>query len=302
MEKRKSTMIKIERILCPTDLSTEADEALRYALALSKAYEAELILLYCRQTGSVADWVNGSRALDLFRLSLFTRLDADELKTLEWTGVVCEGDDVGVAISSEAQSRNADLIVMRSRRRPRAAVLLGSTAQTVCRIAPCPVLVTHPNEVEWVGLSTNEIDLHRVLIVHDFSPDSELALKYGSSLAQKYGAEVHLLHVLDSDGHQEPELAWSASSGGTAYTSVASNLQRSVLEAFLWSKIVNSVRYGKVYEEVLDYAKENEIDLICMGVIGSDLSLSKLFGSNVDRVLRQAPCPVLVVRPTKRSE
>jgi hypothetical protein len=65
-------MIKIERILCPTDLSTEADEALRYALALSKAYQAKLILLYCKQPGSVPDWISGSRAPELFKLSLFT--------------------------------------------------------------------------------------------------------------------------------------------------------------------------------------------------------------------------------------
>lgn len=42
-------MIKIKTILYPTDLSLEADEALRYALALAKAYDAKLMLLYCRQ-------------------------------------------------------------------------------------------------------------------------------------------------------------------------------------------------------------------------------------------------------------
>src|SRR5678816_4014123 len=90
--------------------------------------------------------------------------------------------------------KRQDLIVMRSRRRPHAAILLGSTAQKVSRGAPCPVLVTHPNEVEWVSFSTGEIDLRRVLIAHDFSSDSELALQYGGSLAQEYQAELHVLH------------------------------------------------------------------------------------------------------------
>ena len=40
-------MIKVERILCPTDLSTESDEALRYAVALARIYEAKLFLLHC---------------------------------------------------------------------------------------------------------------------------------------------------------------------------------------------------------------------------------------------------------------
>lgn len=294
-------MIKIERILCPTDLSTEADEALRYALALAKAYQAKLILVYCKQPGSVSDSVSAVRAPDLFGLSLFTRLDANELKKLDWMGVVCEGDNVGVTIVQESQKQKADLIVMRSRRRPRAALLLGSTAETVCRSAPCPVLVTHPQEVEWVGLSTEEIDLHRILIAHDFSSDSELALNYGCSLAQEYQAEAHLLHVLDSAGNLEPELAWSTTSG-TPYTLVASRLQRTIpKEAYLWCDVVNVVRSGKAHEEILTYAKEHEIDLICMGASGSGWTLGKVFGSTVDRVLRLAPCPVLVCRPVKHE-
>lgn len=293
-------MIKIERILCPTDLSTEADEALRYALALAKAYGAKLILVYCKQPGSIPDSACACQAPELFKLSLFTRLDANELKTLEWTGVVCEGDDVGKTIVQEAHKSKADLIVMRSRRRPRAAVLLGSTAETVCRSAPCPVLVTHPHEVEWVGLSTEEIDLHRILVAHDFSSDSELALNYGCSLAQEYQAEVHLLHALDTAGHVEPELAWSTS--GSPYTVVASRLQDAIpKEAFLWCQVVNVVRCGIAAEEVLTYAKEHEIDLICMGASGTGWSFGKLFGSTVDRILRQAPCPVLVCRPVKHD-
>jgi nucleotide-binding universal stress UspA family protein len=65
-------------------------------------------------------------------------------------------------------------------------------------------------------------------------------------------------------------------------------------EVSLWCNFVNVVRCGKVHEEILNYAREQEIDLICIGASGSDWSLEKLLGSNVDRVLREAPCPVLV--------
>ena len=239
-----------------------------------------------------------------FEQALIRHLGLAELCNIKWEALAIENvRDVGETISHQAKTHRADLIVMRSRRRPHAAALLGSTAEKVSRSAPCPVLVTHPNEVEWVGFSTGEIDLRRVLIAHDFSTDSELALQYGCSLAEEYQAEVHLLHVLDSAGHQEPELAWSASSSGSAYAFVASKLQRAIpKEAFLWCNVVNSVRCGKAYEEVLAYAQEHKIDLICMGASGSDWGLGKLFGSNVDRVLRQAPCPVLVARPTRHAE
>jgi nucleotide-binding universal stress UspA family protein len=295
-------MINIQRILCPTDLSVESDEALRYAVALARAYKAKLILVYCKQPGSVAEWVNSFNAQRLFDQSLFTHLDANELKVLDWEGVVAEGDDVGFTITEEAAKRTADLIVMRSRRRPHAAVLLGSTAETVSRAAPCPVLVTHPSEREWVGFSTGEIDLHRVLVAHDFSPDSELALNYGISLAQEYQAEVHLLHVISNEEEEEPEVAWSHVGVESLYTGAARQLQQAVpKEALLWCKLVTAVRCGRAYEEVLAYAKEHQIDLICMGASGAGFSLSTLFGSNVDHVLRQAPCPVFVARPVKSA-
>ncbi len=289
-------MIKVERILCPTDLSSESDEALRYAVALAHAFKARLFLLHCSET---SDEENSEQMNRLFTTSLAPHLGLVSLSDLNWVGLVRNSASVGQAIIREAVTQKVDLIVMRSRRRPRAAVLLGSTAKTVCRNAQCPVLVTHPREREWVGMSTGEIDLNRVLIAQDFSPDSQTAMNLGLSLAQQYQAEVHLLHVLSTAGHEEPELAWSSSSKGSADTFTARQLQQTLpKEVHLWCNFVNVVRCGKPYEEILNYAKEHEIDLICMGTSGSDWTVGKFFGSNVDRVLREAPCPVLVAGST----
>jgi nucleotide-binding universal stress UspA family protein len=291
-------MIRIERILCPTDLTAESDEALRYALALATAYQARLILLYCRKPGSSVDWATSTGAARRFQQALFTHLDANELCTLQWEAAVAESDDVGKAISDEAAKRNADLIVMRSRRRPHAAALLGSTAETVCQTAPCPVLVTHPTEREWAGLSTTEIDLPRVLVAYDNSRDAGLALKYGATLAERYQAEVHLLHVISDGAAEEPELAESSATREDLYEVAAQRLQSAIpKEAYLWCNIVTAVRCGQPAEEILSYANEHEVYLICMGASGAEFSLSKLFGSTADRVLRRAPCPVFVARP-----
>jgi len=293
-------MIRIERILCPTDLTTESDEALRYAIALSCAYNAKLMLLYCREPGSIVEWATSSQAARLFEQSLFTHMDANEWKALDWEAVLVDGDDAGRAIVNEAVKRNVDLIVMRSRRRPHAAALLGSTAETVCQKAPCPVLVTHPSEREWVGRTTCQIDLQRLLVAYDNSADADLALSYGTSLAQQYQTEVHLLHIISDEASGEPELAWSAASRETSYEIAARRLQQVIpTEASLWCNIVTAVRCGQPANEILAYAKEHEIDLICMGASGAGFSLGKLFGSTVDRVLRQSPCPVFVARPVK---
>jgi nucleotide-binding universal stress UspA family protein len=293
-------MIQIKRILCPTDLSNESDEALRYAVALARIYEAQLFLLHCNEKGSFTE-ENDEQKLKtqmtrFFVESLVPHLGLTNINELDWHGLVRSNvNHIGKTIVREALVQYVDLIVMRSRRRPRAAVLLGSTAETVCQNAPCPVLVTHPLEREWVSLSSGEIDLNRILIAHDFSRDSETAMNFGISLAQEYQAEVHLMHVLATDGHAEPELAWSSSSSGNAYTFTARKLQETLpKEVSLWCNFVNVVRCGKVHDEILTYAKDHEIDLICIGVSSSDWPLDTLLGSNVDRVLREAPCPVLV--------
>lgn len=293
-------MIKVERILCPTDLSIESDEALRYAVALARIYEAKLFLLHCSGRDSLPGEEDGetTRAnMDrLFVDSLVPHLGLSTMNELNWQGLLRTNvAHIGNAIVREAVLQKIDLIVMRSRRRPTAAVLLGSTAETVCQSAPCPVLVMHPLEREWVSMSSGEIALNRVLIAHDFSRNSETAMNFGISLAQEYQAEVHLLHVLPTEGHVEPELAWSSSTNSSAYTFTARKLQEILpKEVNLWCKFVNVVRCGKVHEEILNHAREHEIDLICVGVSDSDWTIGKLLGSNVDRVLREAPCPVLV--------
>lgn len=293
-------MIKINRILCPTDLSAESDEALRYAVALARTYEAKLFLFHCTDRNFVPDEGNSDKRQQqvnrLFVDSLVPHLGLGSMDEFKWQGILCYNvSNVGNAIVREAADQKIDLIVMRSRRRPRAAVLLGSTAETVCRNTPCPVLVTHPSEREWVSMSSGEIDLSRVLIAHDFSRDSETAMKFGVSLAQEYQAQVHLMHVLPTAGNEEPELAWSSSSTGNAYTFTARKLQETLpKEVHLWCQFVNVVRSGKVHDEILSYAKQHEIDLICMGASGSERTINSFLGSNVDRVLREAPCPVLV--------
>ncbi|MFL6334165.1 MAG: universal stress protein [Pyrinomonadaceae bacterium] len=306
-------MIKIERILCPTDLTPDSDEALRYAVALAWVYEARLMLCHCGgKSSGVA--VNGGREGteqlfgSMFEDALARHLGMTDFSSLDWEGFLLEGNDPGLLITREAAARRADLIVMRSRHRPYGAALLGSTAETVCRTAPCSVLVTHPRGREWVGASSGDTRLERVLVAHDFSDRSELALQYGVSLAGRFGAELHLLHVLREPERDAPELAWVPGTAQGIYHTSVRRLQDAVSgEIDTPAKVRPVVLRGRPYEEILSYAAENEIDLICIGADGVDRGLRGLFGSNVDRVLRQSPCPVLVARafkpaPTQDSE
>ena len=292
--------MKIESILCPTDLSPDSDEALRYAVAMSRAYNAELILLHCDTSEPSIDPNAHNSAGQKIKDALVKYYGADDLKGLDWKSMVTTCDDAGETIVREAAILRAELIVMRSRRRPHRAALLGSTAESVSRTAPCPVLVMHSDEREWVTDSSPNIQLKRVLVAYDFSDYSELALKYGLSFAQEYQSELHLLHVLPPLRVDESEISWHPLGRESAYHKAARRLQRAVpAEAHLWCEVKNAVAEGNAYREILNYAERNDIDLICLGAHGAGFGMRTLFGSNVDRVLRQAPCPVLVSRPLR---
>jgi len=291
--------MKIESILCPTDLSPDSDEALRYAVAMSRAYNAELILLHCETVQAMANGAR-ERATRAINKALVKYAGSGNLEGLDWKSVVVTGDDTGEAITRHAALLRADMIVMRSRRRPHRAALLGSTAESVSRTAPCPVLVMHSDERDWVNDSDTKIELKRVLVAYDFSDYSELALSYATCFAQEYQSELHLLHVLPPSSVNETEINWHPLGREGAYHQAARRLQRAVpTEAHLWCDIRHVVREGDAYREILDYAEANEIDLICLGAHGAGFGMRTLFGSNVDRVLRQAPCPILVTRPLK---
>jgi nucleotide-binding universal stress UspA family protein len=292
--------MKIETILCPTDLSADSDEALRYAVAMARAYKAKLILLHCDTREPSLDPEAQDEAAHRIKDALIEYSGTNHLKGLEWTSMVTTCDDAGETIVREAAILRADLIVMRSRRRPHRAAILGSTAESVSRMAPCPVLVMHSDERDWVTDADPTIELKRVLVAYDFSDYSELALKYGLSFAQEYQSELHLLHVLPPFRVDESEISWHPLGREGAYHKAAHRLQKAVpAEAHLWCDVMHAVSEGHAYREILNYADKNEIDLICLGAHGAEFGMRTLFGSNVDRVLRQAPCPVLVSRPLK---
>jgi nucleotide-binding universal stress UspA family protein len=306
--------IIFKRILCPIDLTPESDESLRYGIALAKAYGAKLSVINCVD-GDAVDSVGERKQIEeQLDTAVRKHLRLPVLADFTWESLVVTGDPK-TTIAQEAAERRIDLIVMRSRRRPYAAALLGSMAESVCRTAPCPVMITHPREQDWAGVTTNEIGLQRVLVAYDFSSDSELALAYGLSLAQEYQAEIHVLHVLPTRPSRSvsPQIAFARALAESGFLDASSRFDASSglldassrlkdavpAETSVWCEVKQAVREGHPYREVLVYADEQNIDLICIGASGAGFGMRALFGSNADRVLRQAPCPVLIARPLK---
>lgn len=298
----RSGRIWFERILCPIDLSQSSGEALRYGVALARAYNSRLLLCHCADSELLADSTYRSRLDRFFEASVREHVRLPDSSTLTWEGRVLEGSPAS-AINQEATRQQVDLIVMRSRRRPIAAAFLGSTAEAVASTAPCPVLITHPHEQEWAGSTSNDIDLARVLVAFDFSTDSQLALSYGLSLAEEYQAELHLLHVLPVPARSDTaEISFLPVNADRRFEDAALKLHGVVPhEVYLWCAVKEAVSEGEPYDKVVEYAKGNEIDLICIGASGRGTWMQEVFGSTADRVLRHAPCPVLIARPLRTA-
>ncbi|MBL7998868.1 MAG: universal stress protein [Candidatus Kapabacteria bacterium] len=140
-----------------------------------------------------------------------------------------------------------------------------------------------------------------LLVPVDFSNCSMKSVDYGVDFGLRYGAVVHLLFVV------EPIETFVSING--MEQSVYVDMVRSVREqgeirlnglaAELRGKglsVVASVCEGKPSEEILDYAKKNAIELICISTHGRSGLNHFLLGSTTERILRKAECPVFVIR------
>jgi nucleotide-binding universal stress UspA family protein len=145
------------------------------------------------------------------------------------------------------------------------------------------------------------IALKNILVATDFSEPSDAALAYGRELARSYGATLHVMHVADDV---------YVRLGGDAYVTVLPDLQKEVedagrrqLEALLVDNDPTPLPVEKIVVTssapsscIVDYARDNEIDLIVVGTHGRGAVAHLLMGSVAERVVRTAPCPVLTVR------
>src|SRR6516162_9835264 len=145
------------------------------------------------------------------------------------------------------------------------------------------------------------IDLHRILVPTDFSKYSHNALTYAAAFAEKFGAELYLLHVVQDLALFIPEavsVAPPVAPPVEQMTAAAREaLGRVVSENDMGRvKVRCEVREGTPFYEIIQFAKEAAIDLIIMGTHGHTGLAHVLLGSVTEKVVRKAPCPVLTVR------
>ena len=144
--------------------------------------------------------------------------------------------------------------------------------------------------------------LEKILVPVDFSKSSEMAFSYAKSLAKKFSADIHLIHVVDkryveriAELNSESELEVNRKLSLKAREKLDNFLSKNDSEGVVTENIV---AVGIVFQTIALKAQALDADLIVMGGHGrvGNGQIDKIFfGSAAERVVRLLPCPVLCV-------
>ena len=141
------------------------------------------------------------------------------------------------------------------------------------------------------------IEIQKILVPTDFSEYSQHAVKYAVALAQSFKAKLYVVHVWDQSIAVGPT--------ETFHTEIWVEAEKSEKERL--NQVTQGLRTegidaesvfvsGTAYIEIAKTAKELDVDLITLATHGRTGLRHLVFGSTAEKIIRLAPCPVLVVK------
>jgi nucleotide-binding universal stress UspA family protein len=266
-------------ILFPTDFSANAHAALKYAAAFARHSGGRVVLFNVQDAKSVAH----SQLDELLSDPVLKDIDAEK--------ILVEGEPAS-EIAQGAIDHDVDLITVVMRDRNRLSRAFGSSiAEDIVAEAPCAVLCIRPPQRDFVDQS--QIQLKRLLLATNFRPSSAAATQLATQIANHMGAELHAVYVI---GDYFEQISVIFPEGGlAALTRLRSYVQERMAQ--LTRTGTTHIAEGRPYQEIVKIADTLQADLIVIGtaVHGSLFGSSQVLGSEVERVIRNAPCPVLCV-------
>src|SRR6266550_6257855 len=265
----------IRSILFPTDFSAVANSAFPLAVAIAAQFEATVHSIHISDGGD-------PHITETSRYEFpASPTGASAVRVIQQ--IIPKGDnDPAHVIMRDAEARGCDLIVMASHGRSDVGqFFLGrSVAEQVARDSKIPTIIAR---LYGPRRTTRPIDrFKKILFVTDLAEESKKILPIAASLASKTKADLETLCVF-SEGDEEP------ADGG-----------QSIIERFFQEANCDCGDFkrlhGGVGEEVIEYAGRHKADLIAItNSLGSGGAPN--FTETAEFIIRNAPCPVLCVRP-----
>ena len=301
----------MKKILYPTDFGESAEDAMRYAALLAGEYSAELIMMHV-----VSLFAEGSIATEerFFEMEKYAEKYAQQLQEeahqrldrkienhsrsgLNMRKLVIRGISPAEEILRVVEEEEIDLVVMGTYGKGGVShFLFGSTAEKIVRMADCPVLTVRHHAPHLRRLR----EIKNILFPTDFSDYSKKALPYALSFASRYAATLHVLHIFEQRIHP----AFYIMDKSTPFDLDEGLRDRALdaLDEFVYQDLRDKISFkcevasGKPFVEIINYARDNDIDLIVIATHGLTGLEHMIIGSTTERVVRNAPCPVLSVK------
>jgi nucleotide-binding universal stress UspA family protein len=287
-------LASIRRILFPTDLSAESWKAFEHARFLAERFGADLTVYHVAESRrpvglpryfpfpTEEEWAREAEAAA--RAELARRL-----------GPPSRGREVAVearssvarALVSRVRETQPDLTVMATHGREGLAhFFLGSVTERVVNHARRPVLcVREPAH-------GTALPYRRILVPTDLSLASRRAFPMAALLAQEFDAEVLMLNVYTP---QPVTAAGAAPRSLTVSPPTEAAVWRFAQPDFTGLDVTALTTVGTVWDRIVDTAGVEKADVVVMATRGLDSLSDRILGSNTERVVRHAACPVLVV-------
>ena len=142
--------------------------------------------------------------------------------------------------------------------------------------------------------------MKRILVPTDFSEFAYYAAEVAAGIAKKTGARVFLLHAIDMPSYSRNDSfseVPDTMEGIFLLKRAKQEFEKLINQPFFEGvEVAEVLQWENVYDTITEKAKEFEIDLIVMGSRGSSGAQEFLVGSNTEKIIRTAYCPVLTIK------
>jgi nucleotide-binding universal stress UspA family protein len=284
-----------KKILFATDFSPASEAALPYAVSLAGHYGSNLYFAHVIALKYPDFPPPEERAKKIQKGREFTERELERLlaaarqKDISCQPLVGDGA-IWDVLSDMIHQNGVDLIIVGTHGRGGLKkLLLGSVAEEVLRMAPCPVLTVGPKAST---IASADIQLGHILYPVEFAPDASHAAAYAVSLAEEYRAKLTFIKILEETVAspelnaqiQEPVRHWMDDHVPSG--------------SVLRERTSFELGFGRPSEAIVAFARDHCVDLIMMGIRHLDPVLASRLPETdtAYEVVRTAPCPVLTIR------
>lgn len=293
MAEGPATVPSIRSILFPTDLSRESDGAFEHVRLLAVRFDAHVTVYHALERPARA-WARAAGHEEALRRRLAAEARIELERQVRGVAgprdVIVEPDVsapallVDLALLRLIEATRPDLVVMATHSRGSLApYFLGSVTEQVLRHADRPVLAVG------AGAGAPVRGYRRILLPTDLSEASRAAFPLAALFARAFESEVIALHAVP-----RPLLAALAENPYALAAAVPSTGRlREFVGDVAGRPVTLRVEQGTAWDRIVAVAREEKADLIVMATRGADSLGDRILGSQTERVIRHAGCPVL---------